>query len=74
MPRWENFKSLFAGDAWESPSKVVGSLLQSAPSTVVGMGTGGMITHGLIKQGIKGLSPGMAGDRWFYRRRRDRIC
>ena len=66
----KNFKSIFQGDAWKSPAKVAGSLLQSAPSTAVGMGTGMGITHGLIKESTKlvasglvkkGMSNGLAG-------------
>jgi len=54
----KNFKSIFQGEAWKSPTKIVSSLLQSAPSTVVGMGTGVGITGSLIK---KGVSSGLAG-------------
>ena len=60
----ENFTSLFKGDAWKDPAKMAGSMLQSAPSTAVGMGTGMAITGGLLKTALVKsgkLSVGMAG-------------
>nr|MBC8318240.1 hypothetical protein [Candidatus Desulfobia pelagia] len=60
----EKFKSLFAGEAWKSPAKMAGSLLQSAPSTITGMGTGMRITGSLLKSALVKsgkMSKGIAG-------------
>ncbi len=67
-----NVKSLFSGDAWKSPAKIAGSLLESAPVTIAGMGTGATITGGLlnttlvtsgkISAGVAGMIGGVIGE------------
>jgi len=54
------FASFLGGEAWKSPEKVAGMVVESAPSTILGMATGARTIQGLKGAGVK-LSPWIMG-------------
>lgn len=51
----------FFGDAWSSPRKLMGTIVESAPATVIGMGGGMGLAAGLMRLGMSAGIAGMVG-------------